>query len=509
VRAGLITTNSITQIYQRAVVADAAKEGASVIWAVADHPWTDEADGAAVRVAMTVLARDARGASRVEVDEEGAVVRTVVARALNADLSVHADVASAAAVPLLANAGLSYRGFAPVGAGFVLGSDEADRLRALSPDHSEVIRPFVRGRDLAGRPGGTFIIDFGLRTEEEARAYPVLFDYVRDRVRPGRMAKADRGRSRLWWRFGRSNRDLRTASEGLRRYVATPYVARHRAFVFLDASIAPDDGVVAIALDASAEHGVCCSSVHVTWATASGSRLGVGNDPRYNNSRCFDSFPFPDPPKALRARIADVAERLDAHRKAALERDERVTMTGMYNVVEKLRSGAPLTKKEQAVHTVAACGVLRDLHEELDALVAEAYGWEWPQPRDIILERLVALHDERVREEKAGKVRWLRPDYQIQRFATGAAAPAPELALPAAARKAKPVPKPAWPAHAVEQITAIKDALAAEPLTAGEVAARFEGARPDLVRRHVETLVLMGEVRAEPGGRYVAAGVVA
>jgi hypothetical protein len=41
-----------------------------------------------------------------------------------------------------------------------------------------------------------------------------------------------------------------------------------------------------------------------------------------------------------------------------------------------------------------------------------------------------------------------------------------------------------------------------------EVATRFEGARADLVRRHIETLALMGEVRVETGGRYVAAGAV-
>lgn len=52
---------------------------------------------------------------------------------------------------------------------------------------------------------------------------------------------------------------------------------------------------------------------------------------------------------------------------------------------------------------------------------------------------------------------------------------------------------------------AARDALAAEPLTAAEVAARFERARADLVRRHVETLALMGELRAEPAGRYAAA----
>jgi hypothetical protein len=119
----------------------------------------------------------------------------------------------------------------------------------------------------------------------------------------------------------------------------------------------------------------------------------------------------------------------------------------------------------------------------------------------------VALHDERVREERAGKVRWLRPDYQIPRFAKGAAAPAPELALPAAAKKAQPAAKPAWPATAVEQIAAIQETLSAEPLTAAQVTARFAGARADLVRRHLETLALMGEVRVEAGGKYAVAGV--
>ncbi|MCY3019802.1 MAG: class I SAM-dependent DNA methyltransferase, partial [Planctomycetota bacterium] len=330
---------------------------------------------------------------------------------------------------------------------------------------------------------------------------------ARSRVKPERDAKKRQTRRQHWWRFGEPNPTLRSGLVEIEQFIATPFVAKHAIFTFLDASTVPDDKIVAIALDSPLALGVLSSSVHRIWAMAAGGKHGVGNDPSYNNSRCFDPFPFPDPPKALRAKIADVAERLDAHRKAALERDERVTITGMYNVVEKLRSGAQLTKKEQAVHTLAACGVLKDLHEELDALVGEAYGWEWPQPRNIILERLVALHDERVREEKAGKVRWLRPDYQVPRFATGAAASAPELALPAAAKQSRLAPKPAWPATALEQIGAIKDALAAEPLTTVEVSARFEGARADLVRRHVETLALMGEVRAEPGGRYVAAGV--
>jgi hypothetical protein len=221
---------------------------------------------------------------------------------------------------------------------------------------------------------------------------------------------------------------------------------------------------------------------------------------------CYDPFPFADPSPELRARIGGHAERLDQHRKDAIGRDERVTMTGMYNVVEKLRSGEKLTDKERAVHELAACGVLRDLHDELDALVAEAYGWPWPMEREEILERLVELHDERVEEEKRGIVRWLRPEYQVPRFGKGTA-PTPELALAAEASSAEtPVDTESspWPSTAVEQIAAVLARVAAAPRTPEETAAGFRGARAELVRRHLKTLVLVGEVRAFSGSRYAA-----
>ena len=131
-------------------------------------------------------------------------------------------------------------------------------------------------------------------------------------------------------------------------------------------------------------------------------------------------------------------------------------MTGMYNVVAKLRSGEALTPKERTIHELAACGVLRDLHDELDVLVAEAYGWQWPMTDAEILDRLVALHDVRVEEEKQGIVRWLRPEFQAP-GQTVAVAPA-ELSLEPGASTtdstvAELVP---WPVEAVEQIGAIK-----------------------------------------------------
>jgi hypothetical protein len=60
----------------------------------------------------------------------------------------------------------------------------------------------------------------------------------------------------------------------------------------------------------------------------------------------------------------DLGERLDAHRKARQAAHPELTLTGMYNVLEKLRAGEPLNDKEKKIH------------DDLDAAVYEVYGWE-------------------------------------------------------------------------------------------------------------------------------------
>ncbi len=47
----------------------------------------------------------------------------------------------------------------------------------------------------------------------------------------------------------------------------------------------------------------------------------------------------------------------------------------MYNVLEKLRSGETLTAKEKQIHDQGLVTVLRQIHDELDEAVLEAYGW--------------------------------------------------------------------------------------------------------------------------------------
>jgi hypothetical protein len=297
-RSGLITTNTITQAQNRVLIERAAAKGARVTWAVADHPWVDEAGAADVRVAMTVVDREPQRATLVKVNGAAEVVEEIHTDRLNADLTTHADVAAAAAVPLLANQGLASPGLKLHGAGFILEPEEAQRLLALDPRHAEVIKRYRHGRDLTARPRGVYLIDFGLRDEAEARQYPVLYDLVRTRVKPERDANNDRSTREKWWRFGRNREEFRPALMGLRRYIATVETSKHRFFVFLGEDVAPDNMLVCIATEDAFHLGVLSSDLHVAWALAAGGTLE--DRPRYNKTRCFDPYPFPEPTRVQR-----------------------------------------------------------------------------------------------------------------------------------------------------------------------------------------------------------------
>src|SRR5690606_16400731 len=92
--------------------------------------------------------------------------------------------------------------------------------------------------------------------------------------------------------FGEPRKDLRPALVNLPRYIATVETAKHRVFQFLDASILPDNMLVAIGLSDGASLGILASRFHVAWALAQGGTLE--DRPRYSKSLCFDPFPFPD-----------------------------------------------------------------------------------------------------------------------------------------------------------------------------------------------------------------------
>ena len=507
-RFGFITTNSINQVFNRRVVALHLedKKPLHLAFAIPDHPWVDAADGAGVRIAMTVGAKGAGSGVLASVQEEietGGRERFV--NLAEKPGTIHADLRQGTnitqAIALNANEALCSPGVKLHGSGFIVTPSEAELLGLGRIAGLECyIRQYRNGRDLADKPRGVMVIDlFGLTAEEVRKQYPEVYQWVYTRVKPERDANNRSSYRDNWWIFGEPRKDLRPALEGLSRYISTIETSKHRFFVFLPAEVLRDNMLVNIASADAFHLGVLSSRIHVCWTLASGGRLVDG--PRYTKSRCFDPFPFPDATPEQQARIRDLAEQLDAHRKQVLHSD--LTMTGLYNVLEALRQGRPLTDKEKSLHEQSLVSALRALHDELDAAVFDAYGWPVDLTDEDILSRLDTLNAARAEEEKQGHIRWLRPDYQTtpkaeRKTMTQEAFAFEDSAEPATA-KAKATPKPAWPSELLEQIQAVRGAVdalrdTAAAITPDAVAARFTRAPRARVQEVLQALEMLGFV---------------
>jgi hypothetical protein len=125
-RFGLITTNSITQTFNRRVVTPhllASVNPMRLSFAVPDHPWVDYSDGAAVRISMTVSERGTGPGALVFVEDGPPTVDgDLVAAVLTTVGPIHDDLTCGAAttstIALLSNKGLCGQGVKVVGDGF-------------------------------------------------------------------------------------------------------------------------------------------------------------------------------------------------------------------------------------------------------------------------------------------------------------------------------------------------------------------------------------------------------
>jgi hypothetical protein len=200
---------------------------------------------------------------------------------------------------------------------------------------------------------------------------------------------------------------LRELIQGKSRYIITPRVAKHRFFVFLDNPTLPDSRLFLIAREDDYFLGVLHSRVHETWSLATSSRHGIGNDPTYNNTTCFETYPFPWPPgqepgEAEDPRVKAIAEwarALVAWREAWLNPPppqagaidvaydkmlQKRTLTNLYNGLQYYRETksagglflqSEFDKVTRKSVSRSAIEELHDIHTALDHAVLDAYGW--------------------------------------------------------------------------------------------------------------------------------------
>jgi type II restriction/modification system DNA methylase subunit YeeA len=320
-RAGLVATNSIRGGKNRLVLDLISKE-LSIFEAWSDEPWV--IDGAAVRVSLVCFDKL----------EQANFLNGKEVSTISSSLSESAaDLTKA--IALTENKGAAFVGIQKTGPFDVPGVLARSWITLpLNPNgrpNSDVVRPYWNGEDLTTRPRDLWLLDFPLgSTREEISLYEAPFSYANEHIRPTRVGKREARANERWWEQYWPRPELRARIRNVRRYIVTPETPTHILFVWLSSGVLPDKNLIAIPRDDDTTFGILHSSYHVLWARSLGSPYG--NHPtarRYNSSRTFETFPFPEGltpniPAADYAadsraiRIAKAAKRLDDLRNAWL-----------------------------------------------------------------------------------------------------------------------------------------------------------------------------------------------
>jgi len=405
-RAGLVATNSIRQKRNRPVLERILDTG-TIFNAWSDQPWIN--DGAAVRVSLVCFGRMTNGATL-----DSRPVAEIHADLTGRPLDAARGMDLTQARPLPENAGCSFFGLCLAGA-FAVDSDTARQwLRQPNPHgrpNREVLRPIWNGVDVTQGWKGRWVIDFGTDlSESEAALYEAPFAHVLANVKPVRMANNRKSRVVYWWRHGETRPGLRRKLAGLTRYIATSETAKHRVFIWLPVSVAPEHKLVVIPRDDDTTFGIVSSRIHVVWALAMGSTLE--DRPVYTASVCFETFPFPaglqpnrntsdyaDDPRAQA--IAAAARWLNELREHWLnppewvERVPEVVPGYPDRLIPKPEHAADLKKRTLTQLYNQRPTWLVNAHRTLDEVVAAAYGWPADLSDEDVLRRLLALNRER------------------------------------------------------------------------------------------------------------------
>jgi hypothetical protein len=395
-RAGLVATNSIAKNTNLPVLRRITDD-LEIYDAHSDEAWV--VDGAAVRVALIMFARKRSAVTRTL---NGAPVANI-----NANLTAGLDISEAHS--LAENRGRSMLGIQKSGPFDVDGSTARSWLRLPTNPNGQsnavALKPYRNGDDLMSGSRDMWLIDLprGMN-EHEAPLFEAPFEHLttvpydpkdpcRGSLREVRKGARDEHAQKQWWQPYWPRPEMRRQVENISRYLVTPETAEHRLFVWLSYPILPDKNLIVIARDDDTTFGILQSRLHECWVTVMGNRMGKGNQRRYNNSTCFETFPFPegltpDIPAASYASdpraqaIAAAAARLNDLRENWLNppdliRREPEVVPGY---PDRILPVSEATAKVLAKRTLtnlynARPAWLSHAHCALDEAVADAYGW--------------------------------------------------------------------------------------------------------------------------------------
>ncbi len=291
---------------------------------------------------------------------------------------------------LAVNAGKSFNGVYVLGMGFTFDDSNPDatsieemhRLIEKDPKNAERIFPYIGGEEVNSSPTHShhrYVINFGEMTEDEARQYPDLMQIVKEKVKPQRLLLRDtQDGKRLktnWWQFGRNRPELNEAITNIEKVIVCCLVSKYLSFAFLPTNIILSKNLNVFALDKYAAFISLQSRIHEVWALFFSSTLE--DRMNYSPSDCFETFPFP-PNYENNLQLEAIGKEYYEYR-AQLMIANNQGLTTTYN-----RFHDP-DEFDPAIHK------LRELHNQMDRAVLDAYGWQDIQP---VCEFLLDYEDE-------------------------------------------------------------------------------------------------------------------
>ena len=312
---------------------------------------------------------------------------------------------------LTRNAGIAFMGDTKGGPFDVPGNLAREWLREpANPNgrpNADVLAPWMNGMAITRRPADKWIVDFGwTMVKEEAALYEAPFQHAQENVHPMRQKNRRESYRVNWWRHMEPRQGMRKALGGLSRYIATPRLAKHRLFAWLDIRIRPDSQLIVIAREDDTTFGILHSRFHQAWSLRKGTSLE--DRPRYTPTTTFATFPFPEgltpdvhaadyrtDPRAQS--IAAAARRLVELRDRWLNPPEWVVwveepVPGYPARPEPRHETAVMALKKRTLTNLynARPQWLLDAHAQLDVAVAIAYGWPSDITDDAALHKLLA-----------------------------------------------------------------------------------------------------------------------
>src|SRR6266446_1542471 len=271
-----------------------------------------------------------------------------------------------------------------------------------------------------------FIVDFGTeRDEADCAKYEGPFLHLLMCVKEERVKNKRALYAKYWWRHVEPRPGMLHALRPLPRFLTTVRVAKHRIFRWFECPTLADSSMFAFARDDDYFFGVLHSRFHEVWALKLGTRLETR--PRYTPTTCFETFPFPQATAEQKIDISAAAKELNELRENWLNPPEWTTtrmlefpgsIGGPWSrfVIDPDARGIGTVRYPRVEPRDEECAKklakrtltnlynerpawLAHAHVKLNAAVAAAYGFDPDLTDEQILEKLLALNNERANDE--------------------------------------------------------------------------------------------------------------